>query len=141
MTRVQLAYPKIPDSKNCPHEQCIAFEKYDGTNLHWVWEVELGWYAFGTRRSRFDLDEMGIAEFNAAHPGLEAAPEIFERDFASPLESIFRENEQYHCAEITVFTEFLGANSFAGMHREHVTFAISIYTCAVFGGLPIKPFK
>ncbi|MEG3902402.1 hypothetical protein QUB19_13100 [Microcoleus sp. B4-C5] len=49
------------------------------------------------------LDEMGIAEFNAAHPGLEAAPEIFKRDFASPLESLFRENEQYHCAEITVF--------------------------------------
>ncbi|WP_333029524.1 hypothetical protein, partial [Microcoleus sp. SVA1_A4] len=24
---------------------------------------------------------------------------------------------------------------------EHVTFAISIYTCAVFRGLPIKPFK
>ena len=40
-----LVYPKIPDSKNCPHEQCVAFEKYDGTNLHWVWEVELGWYA------------------------------------------------------------------------------------------------
>jgi hypothetical protein len=51
------------------YEQCIAFEKYDGTNLHWVWEIELGWYAFGTRRRRFDLDEMGMAEFNAAHPG------------------------------------------------------------------------
>jgi RNA ligase len=118
MTRIQLAYPKIPDSKNCPNKQCIAFEKYDGTNLHWVWEVELGWYAFGTRRSRFELDDMGIAEFNGAHPGLEEAPEIFRRDFASPLESIFRENEQYHCPEITVFTEFLGDRSFAGMHKQ-----------------------
>ena len=118
MTRIQLAYPKIPDSKNCPERQCIAFEKYDRTNLHWVWEFELGWYAFGTRRSRFDFDEIGIAEFNAAHPGLEEAPDIFMTDFASPLESIFRENEQYHCAEITVFAEFLGANSFAGMHKQ-----------------------
>ncbi len=118
MTKIQLAYPKIPDSKNSPNEQCIAFEKYDGTNLHWVWKFELGWYAFGTRRSRFDFDEMGIAAFNAAHPGLEEAPEIFTRDFASPLESIFRENEKYHCAEITVFTEFFGANSFAGMHKQ-----------------------
>ena len=118
MTRIQLAYPKIPDSKNCPHEQCIAFEKYDGTNLHWVWEVELGWYAFGTRRSRFDFDRMGIAEFNAAHPGLEEAPDIFKRDFCSQLESVFRENQDYHCAEITVFTEFFGANSFAGMHKQ-----------------------
>ncbi len=113
MARVQLAYPKIPDSKNCPLERCIAFEKYDGTNLHWVYEVELGWYASGTRRDRFDLDEMGIAEFNCAHPGLEEAHLIFRRDFASSLETIFRNNQQYNCPEITVFTEFFGPNSFA----------------------------
>lgn len=118
MSRVKLVYPKIPDSRNCPLKRCIAFEKYDGTNLHWVWEVELGWYAFGTRRDRFDLDDMGIAEFNAAHPGLEEAPEIFQKDFANSLDSIFRENPQYSCPEITVFTEFLGSNSFAGMHKK-----------------------
>ncbi|MBW4493276.1 MAG: RNA ligase family protein [Oscillatoria princeps RMCB-10] len=118
MARVPLAYPKIPDSKNCPLEKCIAFEKYDGTNLHWVWEAELGWYAFGTRRDRFDLDDMGIADFNAAHPGLEAAPAIFRRDFATSLEALFTNNPHYQCPEITVFTEFLGANSFAGMHNK-----------------------
>ncbi|MEG4840744.1 RNA ligase family protein [Microcoleus sp. B9-D4] len=137
MTRVQLAYPKIPDSKNCPHEQCIAFEKYDGTNLHWVWEIELGWYAFGTRRSRFDLDEMGIAEFNAAHPGLEAAPEIFKRDFASPLESIFRENEEYQCAENTAFTEFFGANSFAGMHQKGDRKQLVLFDVETEGGMVV----
>jgi hypothetical protein len=117
MSRVKLVYPKIPDSRNCPLERCIAFEKYDGTNLHWVWEVELGWYAFGTRRDRFDLDDMGIAEFNADHPGLEEAPEIFQNDFANSLDSLFRDNPQYFCPEITVFTEFLGSSSFAGMHK------------------------
>lgn len=76
MARVKLAYPKIPDSKNCPLNQCIAFEKYDGTNLHWVWEPELGWYGFGTRRDHFDLDERGIADFNRSHPGLEAASAV-----------------------------------------------------------------
>ncbi|MBW4615918.1 MAG: hypothetical protein KME21_22080 [Desmonostoc vinosum HA7617-LM4] len=118
MARVQLVYPKIPDSKNCPWERCIAFEKYDGTNLHWVWESELGWYAFGTRRDRFDLDKQGIAQFNAAHPGLEAASKIFNRDFASALEIVFRENENYRYPEITVFTEFFGINSFAGTHKN-----------------------
>lgn len=118
MTRIQLAYSKIPDSKNCPLEKCIAFEKYDGTNLHWVWENELGWYAFGTRRDRFDLDERGIAHFNAAHPGLEEAPQIFIRNFAKSLEVLFQENPQYSSSEITVFTEFFGANSFAGMHKQ-----------------------
>ncbi|MBD2492700.1 hypothetical protein H6G77_35120 [Aulosira sp. FACHB-615] len=118
MVRVQLVYPKIPDSKNCPLERCIAFEKYDGTNLHWVWNFELGWYAFGTRRDRFDLDEQGIAQFNAAHPGLEEASDIFNREFASALEGVFRENKNYQYPEITVFTEFFGMNSFAGMHKQ-----------------------
>ncbi len=118
MSRVKLAYPKIPDSKNSPLAKCIAFEKYDGTNLHWVWESELGWYAFGTRRNRFDLDERGIADFNAAHPGLEEAPAIFMTEFAEPLATIFRSNSHYHCPEITVFTEFFGDRSFAGMHED-----------------------
>jgi hypothetical protein len=120
MSRVQLAYPKIPDSKNSPLEKCFAFEKYDGTNLHWVWERELGWYAFGTRRNRFDLDERGIVEFNAAHPGLEAAPDIFTQDFARLLETSFKSNPQYdNSQEIVVFTEFFGARSFAGMHQPN----------------------
>jgi hypothetical protein len=34
MSRVKLVYPKISDTRNCPLERCIAFEKYDGTNLH-----------------------------------------------------------------------------------------------------------
>ena len=116
MARVKLAYPKIPDSKNCPLDKCIAFKKYDGTNLHFCWEPELSWYGFGTRRNRYDLDEMGIAEFNDAHPGLAESPGIFRRDFADQLEFIFRSNPKYQFPEITVFTEFLGANSFAGMH-------------------------
>lgn len=118
MTRVQLAYPKISDSKNCPLERCVAFQKYDGTNIHWVWKIEFGWYAFGTRRNRYNLDEMGIAEFNVAHPGLEESAEIFIRDFASLLEAIFRANSRYQFSEITVFTEFFGVNSFAGMHQK-----------------------
>jgi RNA ligase len=118
MARVKLAYPKIPGSKDSPFKKCIAFEKYDGTNLHWIWDEELGWYAFGTRRDRFDLDERGIAEFNAAHPGLEEAPKIFVGDLAKSLDDVFKSNQHYHCSEITVFTEFLGAQSFAGMHKQ-----------------------
>jgi RNA ligase len=117
MVRVKLAYPKIPGSRDSPLEKCIAFEKYDGTNLHWIWDEELGWYAFGTRRNRFDLDELGIAQFNAAHPGLEEAPQIFVNDLAKSLDNVFKANSQYHCSEIMVFTEFLGSQSFAGMHK------------------------
>lgn len=124
MARIKLAYPKIPGSANSPSASspsdiCIAFEKYDGTNLHWVWERELGWYAFGMRRNRFDLDELGIAEFNRNHSGYDDAPEIFKRDFAEPLETIFLENPAYNSPEITVFTEYFGTHSFAGLHKEN----------------------
>jgi hypothetical protein len=117
MARVKLAYPKIPGSKDSPFERCIAFEKYDGTNLHWVWDEELGWYAFGTRRDRFDLDERGIADFSLAHRGLEQAPQIFIDDLAESIEGISAAHQNYRCREIVVFTEFFGDRSFAGMHE------------------------
>lgn len=117
MARATLAYPKIPGSSAAPLERCIAFEKYDGTNLHWVWERELGWYAFGMRRNRYDLDEIGIAEFNANHAGLPDAADVFLRTLARPLEQVFRRNPDYSFPEITVFTEYFGPNSFAGLHK------------------------
>ncbi|HAZ42997.1 MAG TPA: hypothetical protein DDW76_01975 [Cyanobacteria bacterium UBA11369] len=140
MPRVKLVYPKISDSKNSPFKQCIAFEKYDGTNLHWVWEPELGWYAFGTRRDRFDLDDRGIAEFNLAHPGLSEAPELFLKDFAKSLETIFLNNPQYNCPEIAVFTEFFGLNSFAGMHQNDDPKQLILFDVQTDNGM-ISPFE
>ncbi len=118
MARISLAYPKIPGSSAAPQERCVAFEKYDGTNLHWIWERELGWYAFGMRRNRYDLDESGITAFNMRHPGLPDATEIFHRDLAEPLGQMFASDTNYEFPEITVFTEYFGPNSFAGRHKE-----------------------
>lgn len=134
MGRITLAYPKIPDSRNAPLGKCIAFEKYDGTNLHWVWERELGWYAFGTRRNRFDLDEMGITEFNQAHPGLEEASDLFLTQLAGPLRTIL-EKEEYAASEVTVFTEFLGPQSFAGMHKAEDQKQLILFDVATDAGL------
>ena len=72
-----LHYPKIPDSSAAPLGRCVAFEKLDGTNLHWDWERDFGWHAFGTRRDEFNLTPEGEAAFAAAHPGLEAAASVF----------------------------------------------------------------
>ena len=117
MSRTKLVYPKIPGSGAAPLDRCVAFNKYDGTNLHWVWEPELGWYAFGTRRDRFDLDVDGIADFNSAHPGLEAAAPLFLDSLAEPLTRVLQTHQYYNSAEIIAFTEYLGANSFAGKHK------------------------
>ena len=119
MARISLAYPKIPGSSAAPLERCVAFEKYDGTNLHWAWDRELGWHSYGMRRNRYDLDSNGIAEFNTNHPGLSDAAEIFRRDLADPLERIFVSDTNYAFPEITVFTEYFGPNSFAGLHKKN----------------------
>jgi hypothetical protein len=115
---IALTYPKIPGSKHAPSGRCVAFEKYDGTNLHWDWDHEFGWVTFGTRRDSFNLDGTGIAEFHAAHPGLDEAPGLFQRDLAAALDAVFRAHAFYNSAQISVFTEYVGARSFAGMHEK-----------------------
>ena len=108
----------MPGSGAAPLDHCVAFEKYDGTNLHWVWDRELGWYAFGTRRDRFDLDDAGIADFNTAHPGLEEAASIFLRSLTDSLTRALETHDFYDSTEIIAFTEYLGPNSFAGKHKS-----------------------
>ncbi|MFO0941307.1 MAG: RNA ligase family protein [Pirellulales bacterium] len=116
MARTQLVYPKMPASNAAPLGPCIAFEKCDGTNIHWCWDSSLGWYAFGTRRDRFDLDEGGIADFNRAHLGLEQCVAIFLTTLEQSLSKRLRELNYYNCEQLIVFTEFLGEQSFAGKH-------------------------
>jgi hypothetical protein len=114
-----LYYPKIPDSRNCPDGKCVAFEKYDGTNLHWDWERDFSWHAFGTRRDSFNLTPAGINDFQTKHQHLSECVDVFYRDWASNLEQIFIDSPDYqHLQEVRVFTEFLGANSFAGLHKS-----------------------
>jgi hypothetical protein len=113
-----LHYPKIPGSRNCPGGRCIAFEEYDGTNLHWDWDRDFGWHAFGTRRDQFNLLPAGVEQFARAHEHLREVPNLFLATLAERLEKVFRGDETYRgFAGFKVFTEFLGPNSFAGLHR------------------------
>ena len=109
-----LHYPKMPGSKDAPSGRCVAFEKLDGTNLHWAWDRDFGWHAFGTRRDEFNLLPDGIAAFARAHPGLEDAAEIFLSGLDGLLDRVLRENARF--TSVKVFTEYLGPNSFAGAH-------------------------
>ena len=48
-------YPEISGSNKAPiGAQCLAFVKYDGSNLRWEWSPKKGWYKFGTRTRLFD---------------------------------------------------------------------------------------
>lgn len=114
-----LFYPKIPGSRQAPAGRCWAFEKYDGTNLHWAWDRLTGWRSFGTRRDAFELSPSGIEEFGARHAHLRECVAVFRETLAEGLERIFRTHPGYAAASgCTVFTEFFGPNSFAGLHRD-----------------------
>jgi len=114
-----LHYPKIPGSRNCPAGRCVAFEKYDGTNLHWDWDRDFGWHSFGTRRDEFNLTPLGAEEFARKHAHLAQCVEVFQATLAEAVERVFRAKAWYHeFQELKVFTEFLGPNSFAGLHQE-----------------------
>jgi hypothetical protein len=114
-----LHYPKIPGSRGCPNGRCLAFEKYDGTNLHWDWDRDFGWHAFGTRRDEFNLTEAGVEQFVRLHAHLWQCVEVFRTTLAEGVEKVFREHPAYRGVQaLKVFTEFLGPNSFAGLHKE-----------------------
>ncbi len=113
-----LYYPKIPGSRDAPLGRCVAFEKSDGTNLHWDWDREFGWHSFGTRRDEFDLAEAGIGRFTATHAHLHESVGVFLSTLAEGLEKVFTDHEAYRpLGGFRVFTEFLGPNSFAGLHK------------------------
>jgi hypothetical protein len=113
-----LYYPKIPGSRDAPAGRCLAFEKYDGTNLHWDRDRDFGWHSFGTRRDEFDLSEPGVARFTAAHAHLHECVSVFHSTLAGGLETVFTSHEAYRELNgFRVFTEFLGPPSFAGRHK------------------------
>lgn len=140
--KIKLAYPKIPDTLGCPLGQCIAFDKLDGTNLHWVWNKDKGWYAFGTRRDRFDLDEQGIRSFNQAHPGLEEAVALFNKSYAHlgkyPIPHKYAPLSKN--GDVTLFTEFLGDKSFAGTHQKDDPKRLVLFDVAI-GEDIVSPFN
>jgi hypothetical protein len=113
-----LYYPKILGSRDAPAGRCVAFEKYDGTNLHWDWDRDFGWHSFGTRRDEFELSEAGIDRFAAAHAHLHECVGVFRSTLAEGLEKVFTGQDAYReVAGLRVFTEFFGPNSFAGLHK------------------------
>src|SRR5947209_13897611 len=104
-----LHYPKIPGSRNCPAGRCLAFEKYDGTNLHWAWDRDFGWHAFGTRRDQFNLTPAGVEQFLQAHAHLRGCDEAFAASLAEGLQRVFREDDHYRrFPGLKVFMEFFG---------------------------------
>ena len=102
-----IEYPSIINSSKAPRGHCIAFVKFDGSNFRAKWTKKKGFDLFGSRRELID----------ESHKFLGESVRIFRKEYQSPLEELFRKNKELRNErEIVVFGEFLGPNSFAGMH-------------------------
>lgn len=130
--KIKLCYPKIPDALNCPLKQCVAFEKLDGVNIHFVWMPNNYFVEYGTRRDRFDLDTPeGIKQFDGAHPELKGVDLLWDRECR--LEEYLLHHPKYGQSDVIVFTEYHGPNSFAGSHKPKDKMQFTIIDVMVDG--------
>ena len=61
---------------------------------------------------------VGIDMFAKAHAHLTQAVKVFQSGFGAAIETVLRHNARYQAFEaFKVFAEFLGPNSFAGLHK------------------------
>lgn len=114
-------YPSIGGSSRAPRKPCIAFYKYDGSNLRAEWSRKTGWTKFGTRKRLFDESD---PDFGSAIP-------LFHETMADGLIDIFKKKYRDD-QQVTVFMEFLGPNSFAGKHeptdpKELILIDVALY--------------
>jgi hypothetical protein len=101
-----LQYPEIAGSAKAPlGKPCIAFYKYDGSNLRFEWSPKRGWYKFGTRTQLID-EKTPI--YGSAIPQ-------FLSEMGDEIETRCRDIER-GLQRIVAFCEYFGPQSFAGKH-------------------------
>jgi hypothetical protein len=101
-------FPTIPyfqDDDGHFGQPCLAFYKYDGSNLRFEWSHKTGWYKFGTRTQPFD---QGHEQFGKAIPH-------FLEVHAGPLEQVISKHYP-KVQSVIVYAEFHGPKSFSGNH-------------------------
>jgi hypothetical protein len=107
-------YPSIPSASDIlarPDDYLgrpfVAFDKLDGSNIRAEWDHKKGWHRFGSRRRLLDPSVPFLGE--AIRLILDGYGDGLARAFADyPLSRRPR--------EATVYFEFLGPHSFAGIH-------------------------
>ncbi len=126
-----LQYPSILGSAHAPlGVPCIAFQKYDGSNLRWEWSPKSGWAKYGTRRQLFNKD---TPLYNQAIPPFSEIGDEIVYQVKKLDKSIQR---------ITAFTEFFGPSSFAGQHVHDEPKELRLLDVFLFkkGFIPPKQF-
>ena len=106
MTRYPSVEGPVPQIIGKP---CIAFHKYDGSNLQFKWTQKEGWCQFGTRKRPIDQ----------ANRLFGSAIGDFMSKFGDNLLAVFRRQKELRNAKSFVaFCEFFGQHTFSGLHRD-----------------------
>lgn len=116
---IPAGYPKIfGPRRECLGQPCLAFEKYDGSNLRFLWHIDRGWYAASTR----------AREITPHSPIFGPALAVFQSQFAELLEARLRTASTL-CGPSTAvaYCEWHGALTFAGVHREHDPKSLTLF--------------
>lgn len=105
-----LQYHSINSWRSAPiGKPCVAFYKYDGSNLRFEYSPKKGWNKYGTRKTMFDENT----------PLYNQAIELFNDNMGQVIVDTVNHAYGRKVERITAFTEFFGPSSFAGFH-EHV---------------------
>ncbi len=112
------SYPSIVGASKAPHLPCYGFIKYDGSNIRCSWSPKRGWYKFGTRKLMIDESNQYFG----------SAIMLFKEKYGEDLHNVFKKEKSLrNCQEITVFSEWFGANSICGYHEEGDTKDIVLF--------------
>lgn len=125
-------YPSISGSSHAPIGQpCVAFYKYDGSNLRFEWSKKQGFNKFGTRTRLFD----------ATDPIFGGAIQIFMDTMAKTIEERVLRAYGRNLEMFTVYAEFLGDGSFAGSHVELEPKYLKLFDINIYKKGMIDPVK
>lgn len=102
-------YHSIPDDYTQYYgRKCLAFYKYDGSNMRFLWTAKQGWCRFGTRNNLIDKDTLLYGQ----------AIDVFNEKYKERLTWAIKHDKMFQGAkEVMAFAEFFGPNSFAGQHK------------------------
>lgn len=101
------SYWSIPGPSKAPQKPCIAFYKYDGSNVRAEWSKKRGWYKFGTRNQTIDESS---ALFGPMIP-------LFLETFGDSIPKILKDNKEYRGVDrIIAFCEYFGPSSLGMWH-------------------------
>lgn len=131
-----LQYPSILGIKKMPLGlPCVAFYKYDGSNMRFEWSPKKGWHKYGSRTQIID----------SSHEMLGSSIEIFQDIMAASILEKVKERDPKgfkNLERLTAFAEFYGENSFAGFHDPQDEKTLTLFDLFMFkeGFLPPKDF-